>query len=451
LFGETEAMAIAGAIENEVQASVRLNPFKPSDVFESEEIVPWCNEGRFLAQRPSFIADPLFHAGAYYVQESSSMFLSHVFKSLFIDKNSSSEQHRDSGTGLKVLDLCAAPGGKSTLLASCLSNDDLLVSNEMIKSRVRVLDENMIKWGRANVIISNNDAKDFGKMTHFFDCIVVDAPCSGEGLFRKDKFAVEEWSESNVQLCAARQQRIIADVLPALKPGGFLIYSTCTFNTLENEENVAWMMKEFALGSVEIKAPDDWQISGSLNDISVHSYRFLPHKVRGEGLFMAVLQKPVGPVQVHKNNTKQLNFASKKYLPELQKWLDEPEQFDYIMKAETYAAIPKHLIEDYTFCRQHLHIKNAGISMGRFDKKGQLAPEHSLALSIHLSKEVNRIALNLPDSLLYLRKQVFSLNDTMEKGWYLATYRGFGLGWMKILPDRINNYLPAENRILKVL
>lgn len=237
-----EAELFFDAIANEPATTIRLNPLKKTEAFTYAESVPWISHARYLDKRPSFVADPLFHAGAYYVQEASSMFITKIIEHI-TSKNSSK---------CYVLDLCAAPGGKSTLLLDHLDDSCLLVANEIIKSRVNILEENCIKWGRSNLMVTNNDPKDFTSLTNFFDIIVVDAPCSGEGMFRKDKNAISEWSEENVQLCSHRQQRILADVLPALKPGGFLIYSTCTFNTSENEDNVLWMEKEFGLKSVEI-------------------------------------------------------------------------------------------------------------------------------------------------------------------------------------------------------
>jgi 16S rRNA C967 or C1407 C5-methylase (RsmB/RsmF family) len=195
LFGETVSESFFMAIANDPTTSIRLNPFKPSSAFKEETPVEWCNNAKYLQERPSFIIDPLFHAGAYYVQESSSMFLHHALKQLLAQFTKP----------IKVLDLCAAPGGKSTLINSLLKKEDLLVSNEIIRSRVDVLDENLMRWGQSNVFISNNDPKDFSALKNYFDVIVVDAPCSGEGLFRKDKKAVDEWSESNVTLCAGRQ------------------------------------------------------------------------------------------------------------------------------------------------------------------------------------------------------------------------------------------------------
>ena len=224
--------------------SVRLNPDKilniPSSILKLQLArVLWSSNGFYLKERPSFTLDPLFHAGAYYVQEASSMFLEEVLK-----------QSVDLSKPLRVLDLCAAPGGKSTLIQSVISKDSLLVSNEVIKTRVNILSENITKWGGANVIVTNNDPSDFKRLPGYFDVIVVDAPCSGSGLFRKDPNAINEWSENNVALCAQRQQRILADILPSLKEGGVLIYSTCSYSQVEDEDISNWLQKEYSLFNI---------------------------------------------------------------------------------------------------------------------------------------------------------------------------------------------------------
>ncbi|MGZ3814731.1 MAG: hypothetical protein ACXVJN_23130 [Mucilaginibacter sp.] len=209
---------------SESPTSIRLNPFKISSI-KGDSRVPWCNEGFYLDSRPSFTFDPLFHAGCYYVQEASSMFIDHILH--YINKDSD---------GIKVLDLCAAPGGKSTLINSALKSNDLLVANEIIKTRVPVLTDNLTRWGTSNSIVTNNDPKDFGRLKGFFDIILVDAPCSGSGMFRKDPAAMNEWSEANVNLCHQRQERILADIYPSLKEDGYLIYSTCSYSVEENED-----------------------------------------------------------------------------------------------------------------------------------------------------------------------------------------------------------------------
>ncbi len=223
--GYIDTAALLQAHEQAAVTSVRLNPRKAAaPSFIQTGAVPWCGAGRYLSERPVFTLDPLFHAGAYYVQEASSMFVQHAVESL-VDLN---------GPALRVLDLCAAPGGKSTLLAGLLRDEDLLVSNEVIQARAAILAENMSRWGQMNTWVSQNDPKDFAALGAYFDIMLIDAPCTGSGLWRKDEAAMDEWSPEHVKLCSERQKRIVADALPALKPGGLLLYATCSYSPEEN-------------------------------------------------------------------------------------------------------------------------------------------------------------------------------------------------------------------------
>lgn len=264
--------------DSQPSVAVRANPFKVSDA-ESLSFLPidaerstYSQWGRFLTSRPEFALDPLFHAGAYYVQEASSMYLERIMPLM-----AEMRQARPDGT-FKVLDLCAAPGGKTTHLLSMLREipGSFLVSNEVIRTRAAVLCENVSKWGASNVVVTSNDPADFAALPGYFDVMVVDAPCSGEGMFRKDPEAVAQWSEDNVRLCAARQRRILSDVLPALRPGGLLVYSTCTFNHYEDEDNVAWLASEYGFEVLEQR-------------------HFYPgDDMAGEGFFFSLLRKDGG-------------------------------------------------------------------------------------------------------------------------------------------------------------
>ena len=270
--------------------SVRLNQKKEfkiqNSIFNILGQVPWAEHGYYLAERPSFTFDPLFHAGCYYVQEASSMFLEQALK-----------QTVDLSKPIKVLDLCAAPGGKSTHLLSLISKESLLVSNDVIRSRVNILNDNIVKWGCANVVVTNNDPKDFQKLENYFDVIVVDAPCSGSGLFRRDPDAMDEWSLNNVALCSQRQQRILADVMPSLKARGVLIFSTCSYSEEEDEAIVDWLKKELIINNEELIIDPGWGIIASGG-----GYRFWPDKVKGEGFFISCFRKNgvEGPEEFHK-------------------------------------------------------------------------------------------------------------------------------------------------------
>ena len=246
LLGETQYPLFEEALQTEVPVSIRPNATKCAKEVEGEPI-PWASSGVYLKNRPTFTFDPLFHAGCYYVQEASSMFVERVLQAYVKEP-------------VVMLDLCAAPGGKSTLCRSVLPEGSLLIANEVMRNRSQILAENLIKWGHPEVIVTNNDPADFTDLTHLFDVILTDVPCSGEGMFRKDQVAVDEWSLENVDVCWKRQRRILTDIWPALKPGGLLIYSTCTFNREEDEDNVAWIAKELGAEILPVPMEEGWGI-----------------------------------------------------------------------------------------------------------------------------------------------------------------------------------------------
>lgn len=437
-----EAELFFEAISSNPATTIRLNPSKKTAAFQSDIDVPWISNAKYLNKRPSFVADPLFHAGAYYVQEASSMFLSHVIKQITSTLN----------TNFKVLDLCAAPGGKTTLLLDQLDDNCLLVANEIIKSRVNVLEENCIKWGRSNMMVTNNDPKDFSSLTNFFDIIVVDAPCSGEGMFRKDKNAINEWSEENVQLCSNRQQRILTDVLPALKPGGFIIYSTCTFNTGENEENVIWMEKEFGLKSIEIPFNKSWGIetASQSEGENIYAYRFYPHKVKGEGFFISCLQKTkeetFNSLKIRETKFEKVNV---KELDILRDWLKDIDFFQIINASNTMYALPQTLSNDIMFLRSKLNVRLSGLKLGQL-MNNKLIPDHQLALSTHINDNIPSLQVEKTNALKFLRKDTFDV-PSVPQNTYLVKYQNIALGWVKVMPNRMNNYLPINWRILKDL
>lgn len=290
LMGDERFNRFLEAFNHDAPTSIRLNPLKlltltGSDTkhpeFVKGQSVPWCKEGYYLEGRPQFTFDPLFHAGCYYVQEASSMFITHALRYL-----------NPSSTPMKVLDLCAAPGGKSTALRSMLPQDSMLVSNEPMANRAQILLENITKWGWPNCIVTNNYPRDFRKSKLKFDLILCDVPCSGEGMFRKDPATISEWSAQNVEKCWKLQRDIVEDAWQCLQPGGTLIYSTCTFNTKENEENIRWMIDTLEAEPIAIPVEPEWNITGSLlKGFDAPVYRFIPGITRGEGLFLCVLRK----------------------------------------------------------------------------------------------------------------------------------------------------------------
>lgn len=416
--------------------SVRINPSKNSGQFQDMEKVSWCETGRYLTERPSFVADPLFHAGCYYVQEASSMFIEQAIK-----------QTVDLSQPIRALDLCAAPGGKSTLIASLLNEDSMLVSNEIIKSRVPILSDNLTRWGNLNTVVSNNDPKDFGRIEAFFDLIVIDAPCSGSGMFRKDNTAIQEWSENNVQLCSERQQRILANVYPALKKGGCLIYSTCSYSEEENEFITDWLRDNYKLRPVKIPTETEWGITEHFSPKhQVPGYRFYPHKVKGEGFFLSCFIKEEGEEEALFNAFKPAK-GNQQEQSIIRTWLRPNDTLWLLPIKEGYTIVRKDFLDDIQFLQTKLYLRKAGVFAGKVVGK-DLIPEHELALSHLVNEEIHRLSLSRENAIKYLRRDVLNVSSDV-KGWTLMQYEGFNLGWAKVLPNRINNYYPKEIRIIK--
>jgi len=413
--------------------SVRLHPVKHNNYFAGNERINWCPTGRYLPERPTFTLDPSFHAGAYYVQEASSMFLDYLLRNLLPEKNN-----------LRVLDLCAAPGGKSTLLASLLQPDSLLISNEVIRTRASILEENMVRWGYTNTWVASNDPRDFTKLKGYFDVIVVDAPCSGSGLFRKDEYALNEWSTANVNLCSERQQRILADIWPSLKQDGLLIYATCSYSPEEDEQILDWLSTEFEVESLSVDIPKEWGIvMVQSSQRNIVGYRFFPDKAKGEGLFVAAIRKkgmeetvkyPKVKSAVHKLIQQQVNH------------LVRSNDLLYLQKdKDDYFAINSAHESDFYLLQKALYLRKTGLSLGMPTAKEWL-PDHSIALSIDANENLNSISINKEQALHFLKKSDLEISIP-EKGWYIIKYEGLGLGWIKSLGNRINNYLPRHWRI----
>lgn len=445
LLGEEEYKKLYAALQQQPPVSIRLNRrkgLKPDGAFEP---VLWAADGFYLARRPAFTFDPLFHAGCYYVQEASSMFVEQVLKR-YVDKP------------VVMLDLCAAPGGKSTHVRSLLPEGSLLVANEVIRSRSQVLAENLTKWGHPGVVVTNNDPADFSCLETFFDVILTDVPCSGEGMFRKDAGAVAEWSPANVEVCRQRQRRIIADVWPCLKPGGILIYSTCTFNTKEDEENVAWMREEFGADVLDVPHEEAWPITGNLlPDAGFPVYRFLPHRTKGEGFFLAALRKP-GSAEPEENNlpaAKKKNkkggngvfSVSKEQLNAVAGWLLPLEE--YVLSAEeaVVTAFARPLAGKLNVLAQYLRIIQAGVQVAEVKGK-DFVPSHALAMSYLLNPAAfPSEELGYEQAVAYLRKEAIVLPQAAPRGYVLVTYRGVPLGFVKNIGNRANNLYPQEWRI----
>lgn len=430
--------------------SIRINPKKLAVAnidhcsFTIDQKIPWSTHGYYLTERPSFTFDPLFHAGAYYVQEASSMFLEQALV-----------QTVDLNQPLRILDLCAAPGGKSTLIESLISDESILVSNEVIKSRVSVLEENVIKWGASNVIITNNDPITFQRLENYFDVIVVDAPCSGSGLFRKDIRAIDEWSEDNVQMCSQRQQRILADVYPALKKDGILIYSTCSYSEEEDECISDWLLNTFAVSSLQLSLGDE--TNGLFGDIvetiskkhAAFGYRFFPDRIKGEGLFLACFRKLYGDTHQFKQPKKlKLEKVSGREDVQIRPWLKKDANVQLWKRGDIIFAFPTPLEKELlTIVSADIYIRTAGVVIGSM-AGNELIPDHALALSTIINSELASVPLKKELALQYLRKEEVK-TSLISKGWAVVQYEGTNLGWIKILSNRSNNYYPKEWRILK--
>jgi len=348
-----------------------------------------------------------------------------------------------------VLDLCAAPGGKSTHLLSLLDSSDLLVANEVIRSRVSVLDENIRKWGHQNVVVCSNDPADFSKLDGLFDIIMVDAPCSGEGLFRRDATAINHWSVDNTNLCATRQRRILADVWPSLRTGGYLIYSTCTFNPAENEENLKWLAKNEEVESIRIPLQESWGTEETESE-GLFGYRFLPHRVKGEGFFLTMIRKKDGSdsFSIPKKIKSKYEKMPKQYA-EVRNWLNTIDS-EFFVRNEFLIAFPESKIHVLNALAEQLRIISFGLTLAQF-KKNDLLPEHTFALSVDRNpSRFETIELDLPDALLFQKKEEIRVNST-AKGWMLVQYQGVPLGFIKNLGNRVNNYFPKEWRIRMTL
>ncbi|MFZ2338696.1 MAG: rRNA cytosine-C5-methyltransferase [Bacteroidales bacterium] len=420
------------ALQDPSPVSVRINSLKWDLKPEKTEPVPWCSSGYYLASRPSFTLDPLFRAGCYYAQEASGMFMEQVITQVV-----------DTSGYLKVLDLCGAPGGKSTHLSSLIGPESLLVSNEVIRQRSDILAENIARWGTANTIVTRNDPSAFSRLPGFFDLMLVDAPCSGEGMFR-DSIAVNEWSVGNTLLCAERQKRILSEVWPALRPGGILIYSTCTFNPGENEENVSWLTGSEQAESVSL------DISGfeGITEISngrITGYGFHPGKIRGEGLFVSVIRKTGGDggraPSVRKAKGNEISGADREVAG---RWTCFNTE-NLVRKGEDIYYIPGKPA-DFMALDACLTMIMPGTKIGSAKRNGYI-PAHELSLSGGMKAGAFPIAdLDLKQVLAWLRKDTVD-GIKVPLGWFLASYRGASLGFGNNIGNRINNYYPVGQRI----
>ncbi len=509
------------ALNHPPRTSIRLNPHKWGRIHSRPDPpgdpVPWSLHGRFLQERPSFTHDPLFHAGSYYVQEASSMFLERVLagpQSVFQEGHSDSGPESSSAgmAGMPalssrkphaILDACAAPGGKTTLLAA-LFPESLVVANEVIRSRVPPLLENNIKWGTGNIVVTQNDPSHFNRLPGFFDLILTDAPCSGEGLFRKDPSARREWTPENARHCALRQRSILTGLWPALRPGGLLIYTTCTFNPEENERNVAWLLEQTGGESVRVDAgavPDHPQLP-AIREVPygpVTGYYFYPHHSQGEGFFLSVIRKPEfmthyfdksgdkesitmdssmyfdatskpGRITHEAHSSTPASYGKKRSgrTSSGHKRTAAPELTtpDTSILSQTGSWFTGDTFESYQFgdrlfrirsahlplLRQltsALSVRHAGTEAGRVIRD-EVLPAVAAAFDIHLNHAAFPVMdFTHDEALSFLRRENIPVPPDTPVGWNLVVHNGLALGWTKNIGRRMNNYYPAEWRIRK--
>jgi NOL1/NOP2/fmu family ribosome biogenesis protein len=352
-------------------------------------------------------------------------------------------QTSDSLENIRVLDLCGAPGGKSTHLSDIIGLDSVLISNEVIRSRATILSEIITKWGNGNTIVTRSDPSAFGKMAGFFDIILVDAPCSGEGMFRTD-VARNEWSAENSIHCSERQKRIIMDVWPALKENGILIYSTCTFNPGENEENIKWLIDRKEAESSRINISEFPGIT-EIDFHGIYGYGFYPDKIRGEGFFISAIRKTGQQDRIHVRSQRKTELQPDKNDTGIARhWTNFSEE-KMVKMGDELIAVPC-TIDEYFFIYQNLKIVKAGTKVFAV-KSNKYLPTHELVLSTRLKANVFPASeIYLSDALSFLRRDNFILHNA-EKGWNILTYQGINLGFVNNLGNRVNNYFPVEWRI----
>ncbi|MFI3239594.1 MAG: rRNA cytosine-C5-methyltransferase [Bacteroidales bacterium] len=432
---------ILKSVSKPAETSVRINQRKYGCDANITDYVPWCKGGGYLSERPQFTYDVKLHRGSYYVQDASSMILDYVAKRLCA-----------GGDVVRYLDLCAAPGGKSTAVINSLPKGSLMVSNEIIGSRAQILKENIIKWGSENCVVCNDDSARLGELTHYFDIIAADVPCSGEGMFRKDAQAVEQWSLGLVKECVERQRMIIDNIWDALKPNGYLIYSTCTFNSAENEEIVDYILENFDAETIDMEIAEEWGIRQGLHP-DKFCYRFMPHMTRGEGLFLAVIRKGDGVrsdrvESMRKRAMKgfKVNSLPQAQLSMVKNWLLDSDRFKFMVEGDDLLAIESDWFNDMVLLKKSLHVIHSGVYLAKIKGK-DLIPSQGLALSCSLNMGAwECVDVDYKTAIDYLRSEAIVV-DSAIRSFLLLTYEGEPLGFVKNLGNRANNLYPKEWRI----
>ena len=425
---EWEAL-VEAITASEPSVAVRVNEARGAKVPAGARRVPWCAEGFYLADRPAFTFDTDWHAGHYYVQDASSMFITHVIKHFVHEP-------------VRYLDLCAAPGGKTTAAMQALPQRSLIVANEIVPPRARVLADNVIRWGNPRCVVTSNAPANLGKFSGFFDVIATDVPCSGEGMMRKDDEAVAQWSPALVEQCAQRQREILADVWPALRPGGLLIYSTCTYNRQENEEIADFIVSELGATSLEVPIEAGWNIHPAIGS-PCHCYRFMPHRVDGEGLFMTVFRKagegPRQDIRIKEKNAKKVDETCKP-------WLAKPQDYIIDQQGDLTIAVPQDIGREVAALRASLNVLHAGVELATVMGR-KMVPHHALAMSTARADGAFPVCeVDYPTALRYLRGESITVDG--PRGHVLIAHQGAVLGFANNLGNRANNLYPKPQRIL---
>lgn len=401
---EEDAPAFFEAMQRPPEVSIKINRRKcvsPEETgYADLAPVKWCESGYYLPERPKFTLNPLIHAGVFYVQDASSMIYEEIARKII-------PMALDTGHPLRVLDLCAAPGGKTTSLINAVPDGTLVVANEFIGSRASVLKENLLKWGYPDIIITNSPTSRFAMIPEAFDVVAVDAPCSGEGMMRKEEVAVSQWNPGLIRQCASLQRQILDDAFASLKPGGFLIYSTCTFNSEEDEENVRYLVEELGMVAVDMEFPDSWGIGKAIRS-PYPCLRFMPHLTRGEGLFVAVLRKEGDYPEAPARNEKAFN--------------------------KTLSAKVKVICD--------------GIPRTQLKGRDEVPTTESVLATDYRPGSLPEVDVDAETALSYLRHEALRLDEATPKGYVVIKFQGHPLGIVKNLGNRANNLYPSPWRIL---
>ena len=427
-YGGTESALIVKALNSSPSVSIRFNRRKTDADFIKAHFkdynpvpVEWCRSGFHLAARPDFIHDPLLHAGIYYVQEAASMIYEEIMAGLVASIGTG------SGNSLRILDMCASPGGKTTAILNAVRDKYVVVANEYDRKRSKILKENLDKWGDPNVIVTNSPSARFKELSDYFDIVAVDAPCSGEGMMRREPIARSQWSPDLVKQCGSLQREILGDAVSALRPGGFLIYSTCTFNTIENESNVDWLLKTYGL------------------EMHLPPRRFMPHQHCCEGLFAAVLKKPEGNAGVLLRSEK--TTKNKRIVKDDIIYISDNDILEERIGDRIF-AIPTEVNYIYQILnKRNFNILSAGVEIAKM-KNNSVIPSSRQVVSINFKPDLLPVVdLDYDQSLLFLKGNPVILQANISPGYVAVSYLGHPVGLMKNIGPRANNLYPPEWKI----